>query len=97
MKTQKRIAFVLFVLFVATILFSRVFIILEANHDCKGEDCPICEAIANVYEETKELPLMIIFAPCIISIVYAIVKVLSVDYEIHFFSSPISLKVKLLN
>ncbi|MCR5328407.1 MAG: AraC family transcriptional regulator [Saccharofermentans sp.] len=27
------------------ILLAGIFIILEAGHDCEGEDCPVCECI----------------------------------------------------
>lgn len=47
MRHQKRIgARFLCVVFVLTMLVSSAFIIHEASHDCTGEDCPICQAIA---------------------------------------------------
>ena len=45
--TKKRvIALALAVLFVAFAALSLTFMLVEANHDCSGEDCPICEQIA---------------------------------------------------
>lgn len=32
-------------LFLAVMLFSSFFIAVEADHDCTGEDCPICAVI----------------------------------------------------
>ncbi len=47
MSHQKRIgAGLLCVIFVLAMLVSSAFIIHEAGHDCTGEDCPICQAIA---------------------------------------------------
>ncbi len=47
MRHQKRIgAGFLCVVFVLSMLVSSAFIIHEAGHDCTGEDCPICQAMA---------------------------------------------------
>ena len=47
MSTKRRIiALALAVLFVAFAALSLTFILVEAGHDCSGEDCPICEQIA---------------------------------------------------
>ena len=32
-------------LFLAAMLFSSFFIAVEADHDCTGEDCPICAVV----------------------------------------------------
>ena len=34
----------------ATLSFSSVFVATEANHDCGGEDCPICQEIQTCIE-----------------------------------------------
>jgi len=45
--TRRRvIAVALAVLFVAFTALSLTFMLVEAGHDCTGEDCPICEQIA---------------------------------------------------
>lgn len=47
MRHQKRIgAGLLCVIFILAMLVSSAFIIHEAGHDCTGEDCLICQAIA---------------------------------------------------
>ena len=33
------------VLMLGVVLFSACFIIIEADHDCSGEQCPVCAAI----------------------------------------------------
>ena len=48
-------AFVLTLLFVFVMLFSQFFIIAEAEHDCIGEYCPVCEQIAVCENALKTL------------------------------------------
>ena len=41
-KRNRRIALLFAMTLVFAVLFSVVFVVAEANHDCSGEDCPIC-------------------------------------------------------
>lgn len=43
---KRRIALFLCLGLILALLASSVYIIHEANHDCAGEDCPICQMIA---------------------------------------------------
>lgn len=43
---RRNIAAALAVLFVLFAALSLTFMLVEADHDCTGEDCPICEQIA---------------------------------------------------
>ncbi|MBO7620961.1 MAG: hypothetical protein J6T06_10645, partial [Victivallales bacterium] len=42
---QKHATALLCVLLLAVMTFSSVFILLEHDHDCSGDDCPVCLAI----------------------------------------------------
>ncbi len=44
-KCFKLIAAILCGLVVFAVLFSAVFIAKEADHDCSGEDCPVCACL----------------------------------------------------
>ena len=44
-KTQKMIAGIMAMMLLVIVLFSAVFIVVEAGHDCEGEDCHICICI----------------------------------------------------
>ena len=44
--SKKTAALLLCVFFALAVLFSSALIIHEAGHDCAGEDCPICRAVA---------------------------------------------------
>lgn len=47
MNTRKRGYALLFCIgFALVLLVSSAFLIREADHDCCGEDCPVCEMIA---------------------------------------------------
>ncbi|MBO4572652.1 MAG: hypothetical protein J5762_02655 [Clostridia bacterium] len=56
MKAKKTAIIVLSALFVTAVLFSQVFVTVEANHDCVGEDCPVChslEAVGSISKSVK--------------------------------------------
>ena len=43
-----------------TILFSSLFVIVEADHDCDGHDCPVClqiQASLDFARQTGPLPV----------------------------------------
>lgn len=42
---KKKLAILTIVLMTLFFAFAIVFVVFEANHDCSGEDCPICEQI----------------------------------------------------
>ena len=41
-QTQHRATFVLCALLLSVMVFSSLFIVFEHDHDCSGDDCPIC-------------------------------------------------------
>ncbi|MBR2834857.1 MAG: hypothetical protein IKE43_03970 [Coriobacteriales bacterium] len=40
---------------VALVLFSSFYLVAEANHDCSGEDCPICECIQQCIQTLQQI------------------------------------------
>lgn len=80
------------VLFV--VLISSFFVAEETNHDCTGEDCPICYEISVCQETVRKLT--------VVGVVFAAILLLSVCVELPVAQSRpavcrtlISLKVKL--
>ena len=56
MVRKGRVAVCLFAALLAVaMLFSVFFIALEAEHDCVGEDCPICQFIARIEQVRRAL------------------------------------------
>ena len=54
-KKQKILASIICMAFVAAALFSMLFIIKEADHDCTGDNCPICACIHQAEQTLKQL------------------------------------------
>lgn len=90
-------AFVLTLLFVFVMLFSQFFIIAEAEHDCIGEHCPVCEQIAVCENALKTLSngvaAIIALLTCVVS--FDTVMLFADCYDKS--QTPVSLKVRLLN
>ena len=82
---------------VFVMLFSHFFVAQEAEHDCIGAHCPICEQMAACENTLKQLSNATAGAAVIFFIVFAsAVLVLFSDGEKQL-DTPVSLKVKLLN
>ncbi len=63
MANRRRIAaLILGVLFAFMLIFSSALIIHEADHDCCGEDCPICRVIAISLKLIRTLGLALLAA-----------------------------------
>lgn len=97
MTARRKTALILTILFVFVMLFSHIFVIAEADHECSGEDCPVCEIIVIVSDTVKGLSLIGSAAAICDALVFGIVKSLYVENEAQFVSSLITLKVKLSN
>ncbi len=93
--TKKRRLAVFAVLLAVMMLFSALYIVLEANHDCQGEDCAICLQICACLNLLQNLSLALsLLAAAAIFLISAeeIGKRLSYAYQSD---SLITLKVKL--
>ena len=97
MKTKRTVATVFAVLLVFVLLFSHLLILAEADHDCSGEDCPVCQILTIAEETLKGLSLLL----CLIALFTLqkpIVKSARSAFAGNLLSStPILLKVKLTN
>ncbi len=94
-KKQKLKVFVsLFVVF--SLLFAFVFISLESNHDCTGEDCQICAYIHSFGNLLKKLVLSV-FSVFVTVYLGEFIAFFNHRAEKIFSYTLISLKVKLLN
>ena len=81
---------------VFVLLFSILYIAVEADHDCTGEDCPICEQIAICQQQLEQLSGGI---AVIVTALFAFfgLYVFSVKYvTVQKLCTLITLKVKLL-
>ncbi len=96
--TKKRIlAAVLAALVLAVMLSSSLFIIEHADHDCTGEDCPICQQIYLCTQTIKTLSLAFI-AVTVFSALATLIHIIDRQIETACVPrTPVSLKVKLTN
>ena len=91
------IALSISLLLVFVLLASQFFVIVEADHDCSGEDCPVCRFLAIVENTLKKFSLAI----CVMATLL-LVRAQSVKWhfslrEILPKQDPVSFKVKLSN
>ncbi len=96
-KRERIAAAVLALLAVFVMLSSAFFIIAHADHDCTGEDCPICEQICACVKGFRRFALAALTALVIVALVYACNIRLGGKACAFAPSSPILLKVKLSN
>lgn len=97
MAKKRILTAVLAALVLVVMLSSSLFIIEHADHDCSGEDCPICQQIYLCTQTLKTLSLAVIAAV----VFYAFSALLSITIRqvetVCVPHTPVSLKVKLTN
>ena len=95
---KKRILTVaLAVLVFVAMLSSSLFIIEHADHNCTGEDCPICEQICLCTQTLKTLSLAVMAAVvffALSALLHISIRQVETACVPH---TPVSLKVKLTN
>lgn len=83
------------VLFVMT--FSLFVIAAEADHDCSGEDCPICAVIAICENTIKALSVVLVFVSLMAALAISRIRFDREKQRYSGFFNPVLLKVKLTN
>ncbi len=96
--TKKRIlAAVLTALVLAVMLSSSLFIIEHADHDCTGEDCPICQQIYLCTQTLKTLSIAVIAATVFFALAALLHITIRQTEAVCVPHTPVSLKVKFTN
>ena len=96
-KKRRWISCFLAVLFVLVMLSSLAFIVLEAEHDCTGEDCPVCAMIAICRNTLKTVLIALLLVLSSLTSRSAGRAFVSSSALFDPEETPVSLKVKLLN
>ena len=79
------------------ILLAGIFIILEADHDCEGEDCPVCECMEQCQATLHQLGSITVTGKTALFPILLLI-VLSVHIAAVFpKQTPVSIKVRLNN
>ena len=91
---NKKIRIVTVLILVSVLLFCSVYILLESCHDCEGDGCRICAAIASCVESLRAVGRLTAAVFCVL-LVYACLREYIFILTRIPYSSPISLKVKI--
>ena len=96
-KLRRGFAVILAVLILFSILASFFWIIHETDHDCLGEDCPICSALAVCWKTlTQFSKLFLVIAVCSV-LIKGVLFLAFAFCRLKSKITPVSLNVKLLN
>lgn len=96
-KRAKYMAVVLAFAVVFVMLWSSFYIAAESDHECTGENCPICEQISVCCNTIRTISSGIAAAVASVLLSYAFSRAVLLYKEETPIYTPVSLKVKLLN
>lgn len=96
MTKKNRLVAIILALTVFFVMLSSVcFIVAQADHDCVGEDCPICYQISTSENTLKNLGNVAVIVAFAALLTYSVVN-LSAYAEKHSINTTlVSLKIKL--
>ena len=98
MTNKKHLVAVFLAAVVLFALMSSLFVsIHEADHDCIGENCPVCTVIAICRNTLKALGGALVAAALVFACFCLGVSVITRFRIVKYNETPVSLKVKLLN
>ena len=81
----------------AVMLSSAVYIAVEANHNCSGEDCAICHQINLCENLLNSLGTATAVCAAAAAVVYLLCRMITLGTETDCTFTLVSLKVKLSN
>lgn len=90
-------AIVLAVVIASVIVFSSLYIAMEAGHDCTGETCPICEQVSVCEGVLKRIMVTVVAVALIAERLYCLSVGLLNSFSAKVPSTLVSLKIKLSN
>lgn len=98
-KTQRRriLASAVCLIFIALIFLSAAFIIYEADHDCTGDNCPICACIQSAGQTLKLLGSAAAASQLFSAGAFLTLVVLSLSLSVLTSSTPVSQKIRMNN
>ena len=96
LKKHRILACILCVVFVATLFVSKTYIITHTHHDCLGDGCPVCAALASCVKMLKSFAASVLIPAfmgvCALS--YGRIRLFGCVKE-NFAHTLVTLKVKL--
>ncbi|WP_026528120.1 hypothetical protein [Butyrivibrio sp. VCD2006] len=79
------------------VLFSAVFVASESQHDCDGDECPICAVLQQCENNLNQLGSGIVPLAVAVMVVFYLIAGVSDSGVFRIFSTPVSNMVRLNN
>lgn len=94
-KKKRIVSLVVAVAVIFVMLYSALYIAAETDHDCVGENCPICYQINACQNTLKNLSLAVCAAVFAAAFTYTLCRSISACADVTPSYTLVSLKVKL--
>ena len=94
-KKKRIISLIVAVAVIFVMLYSALFIVSHAEHDCVGENCPICYQISVCENTLKNLSLAVCAVAFAAAFTYTLCRSISACADVTPSYTLVSLKVKL--
>ena len=79
----------------AVLIFGVLFTAVEADHDCMGEDCPVCAVINLFVNALKSLSRISVSAA--LTALFTFYIILKLHCCLSVFKTPVTLRNRLIN
>ena len=96
-KKMRIIAAITAIIVLVVMLFSAAYIAAEADHDCTGEHCPICQQISTCENTLKQSSLAVVALAITAGLAYFYCALAPMAIRAEEHITLITLKVKLSN
>lgn len=77
------------------IVLAGIFIVMEADHDCEGEDCPVCQCLENCQTTLRQLGAVTVTASASLFSVFLLITTCFHLVKVFCNDTPVSTKVRL--
>ena len=77
------------------IVLAGIFIVMEADHDCEGEDCPVCQCLENCQTTIRQLGSVTVAASISLFSFFILITAYFHITEVFCNDTPVSAKVRL--
>lgn len=96
-KRTRHLALLICLCFIFVFLFSLTYITVEANHDCTGENCPICACIHSAERTLQQMGSGVMLSFLVISSLITILSSFISRLPIFPCTTPVSQKIRMNN
>jgi len=97
MKSRRAVAILMTLALLFVMFFSNIYIAHDGDHDCDGEDCPVCALLQASANNLRQMGSGSITAPASTLLVFVVLVMLrSIIFDVAI-STPVSRKIRLNN